>query len=168
MTNLYVRVAAILALLALLTFAVMQTYNWAYNNGVTAERGVWVKSQNDLLIHTQAKLSKLQREYDILITKNSEEYQKGLKDGQLKKSTAIAGVNAGTVKLRDKYAHSCPEPVAPSNAPSSGHNATPEPGLSRQTSEFLIGLASEADDTVKQLTGCQVAYKTLHDTCTTR
>lgn len=164
LTNIYARIA----LLAVLIAGVMLAYRWAYNNGVTSERNVWVTTQNKALVETQTKLADLEYEYALLVTANSDSYQKGLKDGQLKKTNVIARVNDGTLKLRDKFAASCPEPVATSNAPSGGRDATPGSELSRQTSEFLIELASEADDVVKQLTTCQIDYKALFETCSQR
>lgn len=168
MSNLYVRIFGVLALMAALTYAVMSAYQWAYNNGVVAERGVWTKAQNEELLATRAELESLQFDYAKLVTDNSDQYQKGLKDGQNKKTDAIKRVNNGTLVLRDKYAADCGKSEITSDPAPGRRDATPEPGLSRETSEFLIGLASEADDVVKQLTTCQADYQALFLTCSRR
>lgn len=164
MANLYVRIALAVALIG----GSMWLYNWAYNNGVTAERGVWTKAQNDQLISAQKEYDKLKSDYDLLVTNNSDQYQKGLKDGQSKKTDVIKRVNNGTLVMRDKYAVGCPDPAPTSDTASGRRDASEGAELSRPLTEFLIGLASEADDVVKQLTSCQASYQALYDTCSPR
>lgn len=164
MTNLYARIALVAVLIAGLWYS----YNWAYDNGVTAERGVWTKAQNEELIQANKKYAELEYNYGILVTSYSDIYQKGLKDGQSKKSDVIARVNTGTLVMRDKYAVGCTEPVITSDPAPGRRDASTGTELSRPLTEFLIGLASEADDVVKQLTTCQASYQALYDTCSPR
>lgn len=159
---------AYLALGAVLIGASIWLYNWAYNNGVTAERVVWTESQNKAVAAKQKVIDKLAYDYAQAINENSNQYQKGLQDGQVKKANVIASVNAGTIRLRDKHAADCNVASITSIAPAGGRDATEKGGLSRPLTDFLIGLASEADDVVKQLTACQQNYNALYLTCSAR
>ncbi len=177
-TNIWVKIGAFLAITAVLTVLAMRAYDWAYDNGVTdqkviaaTEKNKRLIATNKALIDTQTKLSQLEYDYAKLVTSNSDQYQKGLQDGQIKKRDIIASINAGTLKLQDNYAArtDCPTSATIAGDPSSGgRNATSDTGLSRETSEFLISLASEADDVVKQLTACQLDYNALYKTCSFR
>jgi len=164
MSNLYVRIALVAALIAGLWYS----YNWAYDNGVTAERGVWTSAQNEELINANKKYAELEYNYGILVTSYSDIYQKGLKDGQTKKSDVITRVNNGTLVLRDKNAVRCPEPIITSDAAPGRRDASEGAELSRPLTEFLIGLTTEADDVVRQLTTCQKDYQALYDVCSPR
>ncbi len=177
-TNIWVKIGAFLAITAVLTVLAIRAYDWAYDNGVTDQKVIAETEKNNrliatnkALIATQKQLAQLELDYAKLVTANSDNYQKGLKDGQLKKSNAIASVNAGTLKLQDNYAAARTDCITGSNVesdPSSGgRNATESTGLSRETSEFLISLANEADDVVKQLTTVQADYKALYEFCST-
>lgn len=169
------KIIAVLALLAALIGATIYAYHWAYDKGAEAEKLTWVTAQNKALTDAQSalaatnsKLQSLQAAYNTTVTDNSAAYQKGLKDGQTKKTAAIASVNDGSLVLRDKYAASCPESKADpvqTNAAPGGRDAETRPGLSRETSEFLVGLTSEADEVVKQLSACQVDYQALYNQC---
>ena len=94
-----------------------------------------------------------------LVAAASTDYQKGLSDGKKNVAVAIARVHAG-YGLRDPG-----RSAEPAECPASG-SAPPGPGtsgrdgakgakLSDQSATFLLSLAGEADEVVRQLTACQ-------------
>ena len=86
--------------------------------------------------------------------------KKGLDNAEKDKNAALAGVRDGSIKLRVQLANCTSDRVRNSTSASSpgglDNNATQTGELSREASKFLIGLASEADTVVHQLTACQV------------
>lgn len=94
-------------------------------------------------------------------------YQKELVDAKAQHARDLAAIRAGTIRLRDP-AYTAPVPACPGAAPQTAATAggcdggkTGEfPGssagfLSGGASEFLIGLANDADDVARQLAACQ-------------
>lgn len=101
------------------------------------------------------------------VTAASTNYQKGLTDGKKTVDAAVARARAG-FRLRDPGRTAgpaeCPaDRGAPAGAAPAGRDGaagTELPGtasvvLSAEASEFLIRLAGEADDVVRQLNACQ-------------
>lgn len=161
-------------LIVAIVAAVMHFYNWAYDNGEIHERQKWTeaesKAKTDLLdraIKAENELRKTQAENQLALNNISAEYQKGLNDAKTKVNDAIAKSRAGDLVLRDKYttsnAAACSGVAKSSSSDPGGRNVQTGAELSGQTSEFLIGLANEADDTVRQLAACQTTVTQLVD-----
>lgn len=93
----------------------------------------------------------------------SKTYQEGLKHERDAKDRALAAVRSGSIRLRDpgtKYTLGPARP--PGNDPAARRcDAAKGADLSDSAAEFLISLASEADEATRQLTACQ---KQLADT----
>lgn len=84
-------------------------------------------------------------------------YQRGLQDGKAAADNVLAGVADGTYVLRDKFR--CPARAAEASAgPGVGDGRAPAV-LSDADVQFLVRIASEADDTVRQLAACQAVVE---------
>lgn len=175
----YAVIAKILILMAILgaiTVAAMSAYNWAYKNGQTDEKAAWQQSENlalrDALTNlkvAEEKNRQAESSHAAAINLASQNYQKGLNDEKKKRDDIIASYRAGAISLRDKYATSKPLGCAgvPAEAftADSGRNAAQGAKLSEPLAQFLIGLTSEADEVVQQLTACQAELVATHEAC---
>jgi hypothetical protein len=133
--------------------------------GEKAERTAWLARENTALTKANARIKELEdqarakeREHAQDMAAASAKYQEDLKHEKAAKDRAVADLRSGALRLRIPVA--CPDGAGGSGI------ATPGPGtvgrdgetraeLSVQASEFLVGLASEADEVVHQLTACQ-------------
>lgn len=74
------------------------------------------------------------------------------------KDAVIADLRAGNVRLRNRF--TCPTPAVSQEPGASGQrNGGEGSGLLEQDAEFLVRLAAEADERVKQLQACQNVLK---------
>lgn len=86
-------------------------------------------------------------------------------------NAAIAGLNTGTIRLHDKYATTECTPTKPDNTADSNtpirqpdNRISTGRELSRQTSENLIRLATDAEQTNIALKSCIAQYNTIKET----
>jgi len=179
--NEYALIAKIIAatvFLGVIVAALMSAYTWAYDNGVTDEKLAWQQSQNlslqDALTNLKIAEEKnrlAEQAHAAALNQASQNYQKGLNDEKKKRDDVIASYRAGTLSLRDKYATNnagnCEAVSAKTSTSDGGRDATQGAKLSEPLSQFLIGLTSEADEVVQQLTACQVELVATHKACET-
>ncbi len=160
------KIIALACLALAIVAAAISAYKWAYNNGVNAERVAWQKAENKALQATladlqatQEKLRAAERNHAAQLNAVSQNYQEQLTNEKQKLNSAIASYRAGTISLRDKHAASdapaCAGFAAEIGTGAGRRDATEGAQLSQPLAEFLIGLASEADEVVQQLTACQ-------------
>jgi hypothetical protein len=161
-----VKIVALACLALVIAAAAISAYNWAYKNGVQAERVVWQQSENSKLQEAIAHINGLnkkirdaERAHAVELQTVSNNYQQGLKHEKQKFNDVVASYRAGTISLRDKHAASsaptCAGFTAEIGTGAGRRDATEGANLSQPLAEFLIGLASEADEAVQQLTACQ-------------
>ena len=142
--------------------------------GEKAERTAWLGRENTALtkantrikeLEDQARIKELEdqarareREHAQDMAAASAKYQEDLKHEKAAKDRAVADLRSGALRLRIPVA--CPDGAGGSGTAAPGPGTVGRDGetraeLSVQASEFLVGLASEADEVVHQLTACQ-------------
>lgn len=124
-----------------------------------------IRTENQNTILTLNKKLKEQK------TELEAEYDKENKAIKERADVIINDLRDGNVRLRDRYAKestTCPvvetRPEASSNTASPAGSSETEPAgavISRETSEFLITLAKEADLTVSALKQCVGQYESI-------
>ncbi len=136
------------------------------SKGKQLQDQVYAKRDNEALKKALAEQERLRKAKEAAETESarltgiaSANYQKGLTDGKAEVDTAVARVRAGQ-RLRDPgrtvIATDCPGAAVPqAGTGASGRDGQAGAELSAAASEFLLRLAGEADDRVKQLTACQ-------------
>lgn len=160
------KIIAVAVLLGVILAAAISAYSWAYKNGVQAERVVWQEAENKALQITLADLQATQERlriaennHAVQLNHVSQTYQEKLTNEKQKLNNTLASYRAGTLSLRDKHAASnataCSGFTAEIGTGTSGRYATEGAKLSEPLAQFLIRLASEADEVVQQLTACQ-------------
>lgn len=150
-------------------------HSWETTAGVIAGKeqqdALYAKRDNVALRRTMEERDRAQRRKEELEAENrkltlqaSANYQKGLEDGKAELDRAVARVRAGE-RLRDPGtrptgANGCGQPAVPeASRTAGGHHGQAGAELSAEASEFLLRLAGEADDRVKQLTAAQEALR---------
>lgn len=133
--------------------------------GEQAERATWLKRDNDALVQANAKIKQLEedarateRRHAESIAQVSKKYQEELQHAKSRKDRVIADLRAGDQRLRIPVAATgC---AGGSEAGTTSASAVRRDGearaeLSDAAAEFLVGLATEADEIVHQLNACQ-------------
>lgn len=82
-------------------------------------------------------------------------YQRGLQDGKAAVEGTVADLRADNLQLRKRFQCPAASPAGATATSAAGGDGEAQPGLSRADAEFLVRLAGEADDAVRQLTACQ-------------
>lgn len=146
----------------------------AHDAGVAETKAAYEARDNKALADAIAERNAAQARLDKALADNQKltdaagaDYAKGVKDGKDQAARDVAAVRAGTLVLHDPGATAC---VAGSGQASAGDGkvaggeagvaGTGNPGLSAGASEFLLGLAAEANrlrDKVKALQAVVVA-----------
>ena len=152
--------------MAIAIIVAISAYNgWLINIGKTTERAEWVKRENDELRVANARIKTLEDEarakeleHGAAMVAASTQYQKDLIHEKSTKDSVIADLRSGVRRLRIELAS--PHATGGSDVSQVGAGAGrcdgPAVGeLSGPAAEFLVGLASEADEVVRQLTACQ-------------
>ena len=137
--------------------------------GVAETEKDYAKRDNEALRTAIATRDRLQREKDALEAKNAQlvtaasaNYQKGLTDGKAELDAALARARGGQ-RLRDAGAR-CPavgdrDATGAARAGAGGRDGPQGADLSDAAAEFLLRLAGEADDVVRQLAACQAVVR---------
>ena len=154
-----------------LTFLATRSYYVAvYNDKITTIKAEHSKAVTDAQTkhnqELQALNTRIQTVQDELTTK-TRELNNALKQ---KQNSVISGIGSGTIRLRDKHATStCTN--SSTNHTSNPNAATGQPDnrvgtgneLSRQTSEDLVRLATDAEQTNIALKACIQQYNNIRE-----
>ena len=140
-----------------------------FGRGEQAERAVWLARETTELRSANAKIKSLEEKYRQqerdaadAIAVISSQYQKDLNHVKTEKDRVIAGLRGGAFRLRIPVAASvqaCGGAASEAPASTGGRDGDARAELSIEASEFLVGLASEADEVTKQLGRCQDIIK---------
>lgn len=136
-----------------------------FSRGEVAERARWQVRENEelaaanstiIMLNRQARDRERKHAEDIALI--SAQYQEDLRRVELKKDRVIADLRSGAQRLRIPIATNqtaCSGISTEAFASASRRDDAPRAELSEEAAEFLVGLASEADEVVHQLTACQ-------------
>lgn len=161
----WVKLLAAVVLIGAVVGAIYAYGQQQFGLGEKAERSAWLTRENTSLTKANARITELEgqarareREHAQDMAAASAQYQKDLKHEKAAKDHAIADLRSGALRLRIPVA--CTKGACGSGATAPGTSASGRDGetraeLSVEASEFLVGLASEADEVVHQLTACQ-------------
>jgi len=135
----------------------------AYRAGQKAERAYWqerelqaVAAADKALTQAYETMRAMERNAQAAMVAASDAYQKELAHVRNEKDRVIAGLRARGIVLRDPWSPYIDAHPMPGTATGTGGcDATQGGEFSQQTAEFLVGLASEADEVVVQLGRCQ-------------
>lgn len=141
-----------------------QQYQAGRQDGLNA----WLKRDNDALRQANQRISTLEQEardqeraHGQAMDAIAVQHQKDLKDARTEQDRVIADLRARNLRLRVPVVTTASAACRGGGAgieagPGTGQRdgeATAE--LSDAAAEFLVGLASEADDVARQLSACQ-------------
>ncbi|HTH39720.1 MAG TPA: lysis system i-spanin subunit Rz [Rhodocyclaceae bacterium] len=161
-----VKLLVIVVLAGLLIGAFYAYGQQQFGLGEKAERTAWLTRENATLTKANARIKELEdqarakeREHAQDMADASAQYQKDLKHEKAAKDRVIADLRRGDLRLQIPV--TCPDAAGGSATGATGTSTGGRDGetraeLSVEASEFLVGLASEADEVVRQLTACQV------------
>ncbi|MCB5187382.1 lysis protein [Methylobacillus caricis] len=174
MSAVAIRNVVLAALFGVLAFL---AYGWAYDNGSTAKDIEWQGKYNidlhaanislqDALLQLNAE-QETSRAYSQAVQESfafiSADYQEKLRHVETRKDSVIAGLRANAQQLRigiktASSAGACApgqDQPGETNTATFGRDGEARAELSDTAAEFLVSLASEADQVVEQLTSCQ-------------
>jgi hypothetical protein len=135
----------------------------AYRAGQKAERAYWqarelqaMAAADQALTQAHETIRAMEHNAQAAMVAASDAYQKEISHVRTEKDRVIADLRARTVVLRDPWSPYIDAHPMPGTAPAScGCDAGEKGELSESTAEFLVALASEADEVVAQLGRCQ-------------
>lgn len=138
---------------------------WQHEDGVTVTEAAYSKRDNETLRKANIKIVELEQaarddeqRHAADVNQIAGAYEKELQNVKTTKDATIAGLRAGAVVLRDPYSSAQRSAGGETRqvASRAGRcDGGASGGLSVPASEFLVGLASEADGVVEQLAACQ-------------
>lgn len=157
--------AALLVVLAL----VGGGYRWGDSAATNRDAAQALKAERTraatlALAHTHVEQADAKTSFDIYA--NSSAYQKGLSDGAAIQNTVVARIRTGDLSLSIPTRPATAGPGGPEGAAAAGVGRCDGPAraqLSDAASEFLTGLASEADGVTRQLGACQADVRILEE-----
>ena len=162
----WVKLLGAVLLVAAVSGAIYAYGQQQFGLGEKAERTAWLTRENTTLTKANARIKELEdqarareREHAQDMAAASAKYQEDLKHEKAAKDRVIADLRSGALRLRIPV--TCPNAAGGSGTAAPGSGTVGRDGetraeLSVEASEFLVGLASEADEVVHQLTACQV------------
>lgn len=138
---------------------------WQNGAGHVDERTTWqarengeLRTANATIKALQEKARKSEHDHAAALSAVSSDYERKLGDANKQRAADAAALRAGTLRLRD------PNPTGLRSCGSLGTQIGASPGgrdgaqggeLSDAAAEFLLDLASDADDIARQLAACQ-------------
>lgn len=138
---------------------------WQNDAGHTAERVVWqgksiteLEMDNKAVRDTEEKYRAIEQDHAAVQAGISKNYQEQLKNANQKTADLIAAARSGAFRLRDPNAIARPprgDNLPETSASTGGHDGRASGELSATATEFLLGLAGEADNIARQLAVCQ-------------
>lgn len=153
-------------LLVLLVYTGIASYGHSrYTAGETAERGRWIQRENTELTTANARIIELERSARVnerlqaeRLAAASQTYQESLQHEKATHDRTVSDLRTGALRLRIELAsrQTAGSGIAASLIAGPGRcDGETRAELSTASAEFLVGLASEADTVVHQLTACQ-------------
>ncbi|WP_048811773.1 lysis protein [Methylobacillus flagellatus] len=142
-----------------------------FSLGEAAEKARWVARDNAALRAANAEIAELntqarvqERQHAEAVATISRQFQEQLHHVKSQKDSVIADLRAGAVRLRipvtpASTSAACSGIPAEAFASAAGRDGGARAELSAEAAEFLVGLASEADEVVEQLTSCQALLR---------
>lgn len=138
---------------------------WQNDAGHVAERTTWQARENSELRTANSKIlaiengaRKAEQDNAAAQAAISTDYERKLSDANKQRAADVAAVRAGTLRLRDPNPaglRACGSIAPETGAGASGRDGAQGSELSEQATEFLFGLANDADDVARQLGSCQ-------------
>ena len=166
----WIPLVAGITIIGLTSLATRSYYVAVYNDKITTIKAEHSKAVTDAQTkhnqELQALNTRIQSVQDELTTK-TRELNNALKQ---KQNSVISGIGSGTIRLRDKHAQrTCTN--SETNNTSNPNAATGQPDnrvstgneLSRQTSEDLVRLATDAEQTNIALKACIQQYNNIRE-----
>jgi hypothetical protein len=174
----WVKVLAAVVLAAVIVWGIHAYGQEQYGQGEKAERAVWLGRENTALTRANARIKQLEEKERAKERQNtadmaaaSADYQKGLQDEKAKKDRVIDDLRRDNRRLRIAVKpDSCTDGSGGSGsgvsgAATGGRDGETRAELSVEASGFLVGLASEANEVVRQLTACQAVVIADREMC---
>lgn len=133
--------------------------------GEQAERSAWLARENTALTTANTRIKTLEEkaratehQHGQDMAAASAQYQKDLTHEKATRDRVIADLRSGALRLRVPVTcaiSTAGDSTAAAGASAAGRDGETRAELSGAAAEFLVGLASEADEVVHQLTACQ-------------
>lgn len=149
----------------MMTWALLAYGNWRFDLGVQAERNSWLSKENAALTEANARIQTLQAQartqehvYGEALAIADTLYQEGLQHEKTKFNRVVADLRTGDLRLYVPVARAGDGGGGGSGAAAAAtgeRDGEARAELSGAAAEFLVGLASEANEVVEQLTACQ-------------
>lgn len=139
--------------IVLVALAIWSYGHLRYRAGVGAERARWEAAAAQERIQAEQAARAIEQRHAQELSKITTGLIAERNKGYEERDATIAGLRAGSLRLRDKFR--CPAETAGAGPTAAGGDAAERTVLSREDQEFLVRLGSEADDVVRQLTACQ-------------
>ncbi|WP_413460197.1 lysis system i-spanin subunit Rz [Herbaspirillum huttiense] len=171
----WVKILASIAVCIVIVRALLAYGEHEYTNGQQAERTTWLTKENAALTRANNRIKELEEQARSAEAKHgqamasiSAQYQKDLKNERLAKDRAIDAVRRGELRLYDPGVRATGDnrvgggQACATDATTIGRDGATRSQLSESASEFLLALAGEADEVVRQLTACQAVVKADH------
>ncbi len=161
----WAKALAAVALAALVGLAIYGYGRWQYARGEQAERAAWQQRENAELTAANARIVELSAAYRAReqqhaadLASASATYQESLQHEKATHDRTLVDLRSGALRLRVPLARrqtAAGERAAEAGAGAGRCDGETHAELSVAASEFLVGLASEADEVVHQLAACQ-------------
>lgn len=167
----WIALAKLLAAVALAGLALEAFYSHGeqqYLAGQQDERNAWLRRDNEALRIANGRITTLQQAardqeqaHGKAMAEIASQHQKDLKDAGAEKDRVIADLRTRNLRLRVPVVSTTVTACGGGGAGTeAGAGAGQRDGettaeLSGAAAEFLVGLASEADDVARQLSACQ-------------
>lgn len=156
--------------------AVIASFFAGQHNGARVERAGWLQRENAELVAANAKILQLEEKaraeeaaHAVALNKISADYQGALNDARAETKRLADAARTGGFRLRVHAAcpGTAPGAAGAASAAPGGRDGPPAgelPGeaaatLSGADAAFLIDLAGEADEVVRQLGACQAVVR---------
>jgi prophage endopeptidase len=154
---------ALLIALAVFVSSCLGCYWYGNSVGKTSEKAKWQEKETKELAAANKKILDLTEEarakeslHAVKLASISATYQEEIKNVKDKAARVISDVRSNAIKLRIPVTETaCRSEASTTPASPERRDGETRAELSDEAAEFLIGLASEADEIVKQLQACQ-------------
>jgi hypothetical protein len=155
------------AILAAVAIAI-GCYFYGRADGKAVGEGEWKSRESAELVAANAKIVALEEDRRRREQKHADEvaristnYQRQLSDAKRKRDSDVVAVRAGDIRLFDPGTRkgACIDWGREVGAAAGGRDGGACRELSREATEFLLGLAGEADEVALQLSACQALVR---------